>query len=74
MSKVRTVIEIDAELLAAARVRADRLGTDLSGVIEEALRRSLGLDLFERLWQGSDLSEDDAMNLARESQLETRRS
>jgi len=74
MSKVRTAIEIDAELLKAARIRAERLGMDLSGVIEDAVRRSLGLDLFERVWRGSHLSESEAMDLALEAQRETRSS
>jgi len=37
-------------------------------VIEEALRRDLGLDLLERLWAKNDLSEDGAMALAIEAQ------
>lgn len=74
MSKVRAVIEIDAELLKAARMRAERLGMDLNGVIEDAVSRSLGLDCFERVSRGSELSESEAMDLALEAQRETRSS
>jgi hypothetical protein len=41
-------------------------------VIEEALRRELDLDLLERLWQRSELSEDEATRLALEAQHDTR--
>jgi hypothetical protein len=41
-------------------------------VIEEAVRRELGFDLLERLWQQGDLSEDAATALAVEAQHKTR--
>lgn len=41
-------------------------------MIEEALRRDLGLDLVERLWVKKDLSEDEAMAMAKEAQQATR--
>ena len=41
-------------------------------MIEESLRRDLGLDVFERLWAKNDLDEDEAMALALEAQHETR--
>lgn len=50
------------------RVRAARSGKGDSEVIEEALRRDLGLDLLDRLWQRNDLGEDEAMALALEAQ------
>lgn len=43
-----------------------------SQVIEEALRRDLGLDLLERLWAKNDLREDEAMALAVEARRATR--
>lgn len=43
-----------------------------SEVIEAALRRELGLDLLERLWRGSSLSEAEAVTLGVEAQHETR--
>jgi hypothetical protein len=42
-------------------------------VIEEAVRRDLGLDLMERLWSRNDMSEDEAMKLALEAQEDARR-
>ena len=50
--------------------RSNRSGH--SEVIEEALRRQLGFDLLERLWQNDDLGEEDAAT-AVEAQHETRR-
>jgi hypothetical protein len=41
-------------------------------VIEEALRRDLGLDLLERLWSRNRMSEEDAMALAIEAQQAAR--
>jgi len=72
MSKVRTTLTIDESVMRAVRVRAARSGKGDSEVIEDAVRRSLGLDLFERMWQESDLSADEAMELALEAQRETR--
>jgi hypothetical protein len=41
-------------------------------VIEEALRRDLGLDLLTRLWTKNNMSEADAQALAVEAQHSTR--
>ena len=68
MTKVRTTLTVDAEVLRAVKVRAARTGKGDSEVIEEALRRDLGLDLLERLWDRNQLSEEAAMALAVESQ------
>jgi hypothetical protein len=64
MPKTRTTLTIDEEVLTAVKVRAARTGKGDSQVIEEALRRDLGLDLLDRLWAKADLGEDDAMALA----------
>jgi len=71
--KVRTTLTIDPEVLRAVKVRAARTGKGDSEVIEEALRRDLGLDLVERLWAKNDIPEDEAMKLAVEAQHATRR-
>lgn len=73
MAKVRTTLTIDEDVLRAVKVRGARTGKGDSQVIEEAVRRELGLDLLERLWQGNDLLEDEATALAVEAQHETRR-
>jgi hypothetical protein len=72
MAKVRTTLTIDEEVLRAVKVRGARTGKGDSEVIEEAVRRELGFDLLERLWQQGDLSEDEATALAVEAQHKTR--
>jgi hypothetical protein len=72
MPKVRTTLTIEEDVLRAVKVRAARTGKGDSEVIEEALRRELGFDLFERLWQRGDMGEDEAMTLAVEAQHRTR--
>ena len=73
MTKVRTTLTVDREVLRAVRVRAARTGRKDSEVIEEVLRRGLGMDLIERMWQRNDLPEDEANRLAVEAQHATRR-
>ena len=73
MPKVRTTLTIDEEVLRAVKVRAARSGKGDSEVIEEALRRDLGLDLLEGLWAKNRLEEEEARGLAVEAQHETRR-
>jgi len=72
MTRVRTTLTIDEDVLRAVKVRAARTGKGDSQVIEEALRRELGLDLLERLWQRDDIGEDEALALAVEAQHKTR--
>ena len=72
MSKSRTTISIDQQVLTAVRVRAARTGKADSEIIEEALRRDLGLDLLDRLWAKNDMPEDEAMALAHEAQRAVR--
>ncbi len=43
-------------------------------MIEEAVRRSLGLDLLERIWAQADLEPGEAMELALEAQRAARAS
>ncbi|MGI9193314.1 MAG: ribbon-helix-helix protein, CopG family [Actinomycetota bacterium] len=73
MPKVRTTLTVDEEVLRAVKVRAARSGKGDSEVIEEALRRDLGLDLLEQLWAKNQLSENEATQLAVEAQHKTRR-
>jgi hypothetical protein len=42
-------------------------------VIEDAVRKELGLDLLDRLWARNDLGDDEAMALAIEAQQAARR-
>lgn len=73
MAKVRTTLTIDEELLRWVKVRAARTGKGDSQVIEESLRRDLGIDLLEQLWERNQLEERDAAELAVEAQHATRR-
>ena len=72
MTKVRTTLTIYREVLRAVKVRAARLGKGDSDVIEEVLRRDLGLDLLDRLWAANDMDEDEALALGVEAQHQTR--
>jgi hypothetical protein len=74
MSKTRTTVTIDEEVLRAVKIKAARTGKGESQVIEEALRRDLGLELLDQLWEGQILSESEAMDLALEAQKAARRS
>jgi hypothetical protein len=74
MAKTRTTLTIEEEVLRAVRIRAARTGKADSQVIEESLRRDLGLDLLDQIWERNDLSETEATALAVEAQHATRRS
>jgi hypothetical protein len=73
MAKVRTTLTIDDSVMKAVKIRAARTGRGHSEVIEESLRRDMGLDLLERLWERNRLSEKQATTLAVEAQHVTRR-
>lgn len=73
VAKARTTITVDERVLRAVRVKAARSGRRDSDVIEEALRRDLGLDLLERVWESGDLDEDEALRVAVEAQHQGRR-
>ena len=68
MPKTRTTLTIDEDLLTAIKVEAARSGKGDSQVIEEALRRDLGFNLLDEIWQRATLTEQEAMNLSREAQ------
>lgn len=73
MPKARTTVTLDERVLRAVRVKAARTGRRDSDVIEEALRRDLGLDLMEGIWAKAELDEETATRLAVEAQHEARR-
>jgi len=72
MPKRRTTVTLEEDVLRAVRVKAARTGRRDSDVIEEALRRDLGFDLLERIWERADLDEEAALRLAVEAQHEAR--
>jgi predicted transcriptional regulator len=65
VTKQKTTVYLDDEVLRASRVLAARTGRRDSEVVEAALRRYLGFDALERVWaRNRDLSEEEAMDLA----------
>lgn len=63
-SKKKVTFYLDEEVLRAARVSAARHDRRDSEIVEEALRSYLGFDVLERVWARSDLTADEAMELA----------
>jgi hypothetical protein len=63
-TRKKVTLYLDEGVLRAARVRAARTDKRDSEVVEDALRAYLGFDVVERVWARSDLSEDEAMQLA----------
>ncbi len=72
MPSIRTTVTLDERVLRAVKVKAARTGRGDSELIEEALRRDLGLDVLDRLWAFNDMAEDEATALAVEAQHQTR--
>jgi hypothetical protein len=50
MAKTRTTLTVDEDVLRAVRIKAARTGKRDSEVIEESLRRDLGLGELEEIW------------------------
>jgi metal-responsive CopG/Arc/MetJ family transcriptional regulator len=73
MAKVRTTVTLEEEVLKGVKVRAARSGRGDSEVIEEMLRRELGLDVLEQLWSSNRLPEKEAIKIAVEAQHAARR-
>ncbi len=75
MAKTRTTLTVDQDVLRAVRIKAARTGKRDSEVIEESLRRDLGLDTMERIWANvkDPLSEEEGMKLAVEETRAVRR-
>ena len=72
MPKVRTTVTLDEQVLKWVKVRAARVGKGDSEVIEDSLRRDLGIELLERLWSKNQMPEAQALKLAVEAQHSTR--
>jgi hypothetical protein len=65
MARKRTTLYLEDDLLKAAAERAARTGRDANDVIEEALRRYLGLeDVIRRIQARGDMDEDESLVLA----------
>jgi hypothetical protein len=52
MPKTRTTVTLDEEVIRAVRMKAARTGKRDSEIIQDSLRRDLGLDVLEDLWAG----------------------
>jgi len=74
MAKVRTTVTVSDAVVKAVKMRAARTGKREGEVIEAALRRGLGQDVFERLWSRNELGDEEAMALALEAQKSVRAS
>ena len=72
MTKVRTTLTIDDEVLRAVKLRAAQSGRGDSEVIEEALRRELGVDFLEQMWERATIAPEEADALAVEAQHASR--
>lgn len=73
MAKVRMTVTVDEDVMRAVRVAAAGTGKDDSQVIEDALRRELGVGLLSGTQTRNRMPEDEAMALAVEAQHATRR-
>jgi gamma-glutamyl:cysteine ligase YbdK (ATP-grasp superfamily) len=65
MPTTRTTVTLDEEVFRAVKVKAARTGKRDSQVIEEALRRDLGLDDLRDVWaRVKPAAEGEGMALA----------
>lgn len=65
MSKTRTTVTLDDDVFRAVKIKAARTGMRDSQVIEESLRRDLGLDDLAEIWaKVTPAAEEEGMNLA----------
>ena len=67
MAKEKTTLYLDEEVLRQTAAAAAGSGRDESEVVEDALRRYLGLEVVERVWArngANALDPDEALALA----------
>jgi hypothetical protein len=62
----KTTVYLDEELLRGAKVMAARTDRKDYEVLEAALRQYLGVDVLERVWARSDLTEEEGLKVAYE--------
>lgn len=73
MAKDRLTVYLDPRVAQALRVAAARLRMKESELVEEALRDKLLFTLFDPASdRGSDLTDDEAMEIALQAQREVR--
>jgi gamma-glutamyl:cysteine ligase YbdK (ATP-grasp superfamily) len=65
MRKARTTVSLDEDVFRAVKIKAARTGKRDSQVIEESLRRDLGLDELAEIWaKVTPAAEDKGLKLA----------
>ena len=65
MSKTRTTVTLEEDVIRAVKIKAARSGMRDSEVIESSLRRDLGLDALGELWaRVKPAPEGEGMDLA----------
>jgi gamma-glutamyl:cysteine ligase YbdK (ATP-grasp superfamily) len=81
MPKARTTVTLDEDVFRAVKIKAARTGKRDSQVIEEALRRDLGIDDLAKIWarvtpaaeeEGLGLAADELRAMRKESRGEGR--
>lgn len=70
----KTTVYLEDQLLRAVKIAAARSGKRDYQVFEEALRAYLGFELLERVGSRSNLTEDQALDLAYRELHRSRRS
>lgn len=74
MSKARTTVTLDEDVFRAVKIKAARTGQRDSQVIEESLRRDLGVDALAEIWaKVTPAPEDEGLELARNELRAVRR-
>jgi gamma-glutamyl:cysteine ligase YbdK (ATP-grasp superfamily) len=75
MPKSRTTVTLDEDVFRAVKLKAARTGKRDSQVIEESLRRDLGLDDYAEIWakvtpvaekEGTDLAAEELRAMRKE--------
>lgn len=65
MAKVKTTVYVDEKVMHELRVAAARANRPISEVVEDAMREATLSGMIERIQaRGSDLSEEEALELA----------
>ena len=59
-----TTVSLDEKLMTEVHEAAQRSGLSDDEVIEQALRRFVGLEVLDELWSRNHLSEAEAMEIA----------
>ena len=64
MTKTKTTVYLEDDVLRSARVMAARTGKKDYEVLEDALRAYLGMEVLEKAWASPGMSEEEALRLA----------